>query len=561
MPLLRSTEFPSPGGAASPHDITSSRGAGYLAAVLTLGAFAIVLAGVNSTVFDLERHTVPKAFVLHMTAMLCLVRLLPGWRTMMPGIVEALLGAFVVWTAISFLFSENHWLALDALAISFSGLVLFLGARRLVRSERARAFTLTGLAAAAVLAALLGIAQAHGVRIEWLAQDRVPGGTFGNRNFLAHFLTIALPPVLMAAVSGQRRFVRMSAIAAILLMTMAIVLTRSRAAWLGVLVALTIMTAAVLLARRGQTSGVRPWRMVPAALAFVVSVALAVFLPNRLAWSTETPYAESLARIADFASGSGKGRIVQWRNSLRLVPENPVLGAGPGNWFVHYPRVTTPGDPSFGAVDPIPTNPWPSSDWVAMIVERGPIGAMLLLLAGLSAAVIAVRRTVTPKLPQYPTYTGDDVTRPNSARAIATLGVLTATFVTGLFDAVLLLPAPVFLVSTTLGLLLPATQPVSSRPLAGRVRRAAVTATLSIAAAVSIITAGRLASLIVARDAPGRDELVLAARLDPGGHRVRLLLSRRGDCIERVRYARAAAGLMPHHEAPRRALRACGVPD
>src|SRR5690606_10450495 len=93
-----------------------------------------------------------------------------------------------------------------------------------------------------------------------------------------------------------------------------------------------------------------------------------------------------------------------WRNSLNLAAENPALGVGPGNWFVHYPRVTTPGDPSFAAADPIPTNPWPSSDWVAMLVERGAPAALLLLLGGVAAAIVAltrilIRPRVTPETP------------------------------------------------------------------------------------------------------------------------------------------------------------------
>jgi hypothetical protein len=136
---------------------------------------------------------------------------------------------------------------------------------------------------------------------------------------------------------------------------------------------------------------------------------------------------------------------------------------------------------------------------------------------------------------------------------------LAAAFVTGLFDAVLLLAAPVFFVCTTLGLLLPATRPVMEWSLFLRRRRLVLGCTLLFGLLFTALSSGRLASLLVARSAPTRAQLALAARLDPGGHRVRLLLSRRGNCRERVRDAREADGLMPYHDAPKRALRACGA--
>src|SRR6185295_3842609 len=88
---------------------------------------------------------------------------------------------------------------------------------------------------------------------------------------------------------------------------------------------------------------------------------------------------------------SGAGRLVQYENSLALVPGHPLFGVGPGNWFVHYPRVTHAGDPAYAGQQIIPTNPWPSSDWVAMLVERGAVGALLLLAAGVAAAAAATR--------------------------------------------------------------------------------------------------------------------------------------------------------------------------
>ena len=120
-----------------------------------------------------------------------------------------------------------------------------------------------------------------------------------------------------------------------------------------------------------------------------------------------------------------------------MALDHPVLGVGPGNWPVHYPKYMSPGDPSFDADDAIPTNPWPSSDWMAMLSERGLPASLLLLLVGGSIALAAWARI--RRRARRPPELGD----------LTIVATLIALVVVGAFDAVLLLPAPAFFVWAT----------------------------------------------------------------------------------------------------------------
>jgi O-antigen ligase len=341
-------------------------------------------------------------------------------------------------------------------------------------------------------------------------------------------------------------------------MTGAIILTRSRAGWLATAAALSMMSVAALIGRRAHPGLVRLRRALPVAGVLGVAVALVVIVPNRLTWRSDAPYTETLSRLTEYASGSGRGRLIQWRNSARLAVESPLVGVGPGNWFVHYPRVTSTGDPSFARGQPIPTNPWPSSDWFATVSERGVPGVLLLLAAGVAAAAVALRRVVVDDEVRS-AHGGAAGTDGKAARALAALGILAAAFVAGLFDAVLLLAAPAFFVATSLGALLPRTTPVLQRVPAPRARMALTTAMLVFSSLLTVLTCGRLGALLTAQDRQSREQLERAAKLDPGGHRVHLLLATRGPCAERIPHGRAARALMPFHDAPERALRACGI--
>ena len=277
---------------------------------------------------------------------------------------------------------------------------------------------------------------------------------------------------------------------------------------------------------------------------------LAVVLPNRLNWRSDSPYLESLAGVANYKEGSGAGRIIQYRNTLTMAERHPVLGVGPGNWPVYYPLFMSPGDPSFDADDIIPTNPWPSSDWMAMASERGFVALALLMLTGATIALGAWARVRRGER-HVPAVTD-----------LAIVATLLAIAVVGAFDAVLLLPVPTLFAWTIVGALASSARPIREIPLTSRSRRNLMIAV----AVVGALFVARGAAQTIAMsvfDGGERKAMERAATLDPGSYRIRMLLgrawARAGRCDRAIPHAKAARDQFPHHPAPVQLLRACGV--
>jgi len=514
--------------------------------LLQIGCTAAVLVAATYREFDLDRFFVPKELVLHVTAAAIGFLLVGSVRSLAVTRVDLFLLGFLVVSAVSTALATNPWAALRALGISVSGVLVFWCARALREAGLARR-VLFGAALAAVITAIACLLQAYGVRSDFFSLNRSPGGTLGNRNFVAHLVSFSLPVLLLTTLRAWRNLGFVIGASGTAIALWALILTRSRAAWLGMAVALLVLAVGALLSRpvrRDRRYLLRTALLMVFALG---GVAGAVSLPNALKWRSESPYLETARGVVNYRDGSGRGRLLQYRNSLKLLGDYPVLGAGPGNWQVHYAEHAEANDPSLDRTEAgLTANPWPSSDWVAYVSERGLLGFGLLVLGGVGLVVAAWRRLRTARDSE------------EGLAAIACVAVVAATVTTGMFDAVLLLGWPTLLVWATLGALWsPETARGVSAPAALKMIVVLLLALGASAAAVRSL--GSLSAMTIFVGDPSPERLEMAAKLDPGNYRVRIAAARnhRRGSEGRCRHAGAALRYFPNSASARSLARSC----
>lgn len=516
--------------------------------VLQAGAVLVVLAALPYHRFQLDRYTFIKELVLLVGALAAALLCLAAARRLTVFVVDTLIAGYLFLSLLSALFATNRWLSSRALGVSIAGAALFWSARAVARAGYTRGL-LGALAVSVVLGAVTGLLQAYGFLTTDLASlARAPGGTFGNRNFMAHLVAVGLPLLLMLTLQASRRHTYLLGSAGMAVAVVALVLSRSRGAWLGAAACLALVTVEGFWAGRLWEDRQLRGRVSLLAGSALVGLLLALTLPNRLNWRSDSPYLDSLTGVANFREGSGRGRLIQYGNTARMALEHPFLGVGPGNWPVHYPRYMSPGDPSFDADDVIPTNPWPSSDWMAILAERGLPAFVLLMLAGTSIALGAWARVRA------------DPRRPPSLPDLTIVATLLALLVVGAFDAVLLLPAPAFFVWTTVGALASTARPIRElSPTLSAHRRLVI----GVAVVGGVLTVQALSQVVAMGIAAGgeRDRMELAARVDPGSYRLHIALAqewrRAGGCDRARDHAEHARDLFPNYPAPAMVLRSC----
>ena len=507
--------------------------------VIQLGAVAVVAAVSAHFPFELDRFFVPKELALHLTAVLAGLLLIRAIARTPAGLIDLLLVAFVLLGGVSAVVAINPWLGGRALAITASAVALFWSARALREAGLARPL-LGGLAFAVVLIAAGSLMQAYGVETLLFSMNRAPGGTLGNRNFVAHAGAFGFPLLLHAALrapAGMRFFLPALGAGVV---AASLVLTRSRGAWLAFAAVMAISGAAMLGSAALRRDG-RLWgRLIALAVFCAAGVVAALVIPNTLQWRSDNPYLDSVQRIADYEEGSGRGRLIQYERSLRMAVASPLVGVGPGNWPVEYARYASRRDPSMNGGDPGMTfNPWPSSDWVAWAAERG-LAAVVLF--GITVALLflsALRRLRRAASAE------------EALEGMALAGMIAGAVVAGAFDAVLLLALPAFLVFAALGAL----APPAAKPHRGLMIVGALLIVLLSGAGAARSTAQLVAMELYSRG--DRRSLSIASQIDPGNFRVRLRAARNTRGQERCRHARAATALFPSSEAAAALARGC----
>ena len=135
-------------------------------------------------------------------------------------------------------------------------------------------------------------------------------------------------------------------------------------------------------------------RLIVLGASAAAGVAAAVSLPNRLEWKSESPYLDSATGLVNYKEGSGNGRLVQYTNSLHMTERASAArrrARATGRSSIRSTR--RENDPSMSQDDGVTSNPWPSSDWVAYLSERGVVGFALLLLVMFGLLVARVARS------------------------------------------------------------------------------------------------------------------------------------------------------------------------
>ncbi len=262
-----------------------------------------------------------------------------------------------------------------------------------------------------------------------------PVGCFINRNHFGGFVAmLALPALALAvdAAKGRRWFVALFHALLFGVMAYALAFSLSRGALLAFALAGAVMVLFLALRRSVAAAAL--------SLLAVAAVGAAVY-------SISNPHLrERLATLRDpLAAPSVVNRLSEWRETLRVIPHYPVIGAGANALRMVYPqyRETSSGRWLVHA----------ENQYVELAAEGGASGVALALFCAGACVSLAWRNRRSA---------------PDGVLAAAVGATLVALF-HALFDFAILVPVVAVVVASLIGLLLPDPAAGSRRSLPLRI--------------------------------------------------------------------------------------------
>jgi len=209
-------------------------------------------------------------------------------------------------------------------------------------------------------------------------------GFMGNVNFFVGYLAILFPLCVVAGLvlRGAWRWISWAVAANLVIL---ILILQGRTAWLGVISSLIVfMLAASSRPKIFGFSNKLKYKILGVVLALLVFMAFFLkFAP------TDNPFAFRLRSVfADDVRFSDGGRLMIWKETIRMFIDHFPYGVGAGNFPIHLQFYREAGRLDFSKVD----SGWnePHNDYLWILTEKGVLGLgtyLLVLILAFSSAI------------------------------------------------------------------------------------------------------------------------------------------------------------------------------
>ena len=288
----------------------------------------------------------------------------------------------VLYAVASMLWSHTYLGGVEAVRWFIFGLILFLGINTL--SVNRVTHLAWGIHLGAVIASLWAALQ-FWVNFDFFPQGPNPASTFVNRNFFGEFIVCTIPfsVFLLTRVKDKTTVFLMTF--AIGFNIVALMMTGTRSALTGLALLTVFIPVIVILYRKQFVS--KGWRS-GYCVGIIVVLSSCIFAlgsietnnPQMFQGATHVTAIDralarslSIAKPAEYSTGSFSIRAVMWKATGRMIKANPITGVGAGAWEVQVPLYQEPRSS-------LETDYYAHNEILQLLAEYGVVAWIFLLV-------------------------------------------------------------------------------------------------------------------------------------------------------------------------------------
>lgn len=261
-----------------------------------------------------------------------------------------------------------------------------------------------------IILSYIGVFQYYNFAFTFIPGDPYPVGISGNRNLYASFLVLLLPFAFYTLISGKLIWKFIAAIGVSVGM-FAVILGQTRSAWLAFIIAMLFFQIGFFIIRKKlPPKMVRNWLWGSLTAAGMLVIALVIVIQTDKDGAMQERLKSRLQSLYSFndldnnieASRNINERLLVWGGTLKMLKDMPLMGVGPGNWRLIFPKygsISAIEDGTTSQIDKVRVQP--HNVYLHVASETGIPGLLMMLSLGiimLLAAFMNMRRNKDPKI-------------------------------------------------------------------------------------------------------------------------------------------------------------------
>ncbi|MCM8772722.1 MAG: tetratricopeptide repeat protein [Candidatus Omnitrophica bacterium] len=203
-----------------------------------------------------------------------------------------------------------------------------------------------------IFVSIYGVLQVSGIDfINWEIK-RSPLSTLGRRNFAGEYLVMIIPYVYFFIANSKNIREKIFYLFLFILFLLHLILTFTRASYLGFFVSTILFFYPVKFKFSLK-------KIIPLFVFFIL-------IPNLFSYN-----------ISGFEKGTIKSRIFIWKNTLRIIKKNPIIGVGLGNFKTNFLFYAEDRPKQIALIKEVLEDV--HNDFLEILVETGFIGFFIFL--------------------------------------------------------------------------------------------------------------------------------------------------------------------------------------
>ena len=210
-----------------------------------------------------------------------------------------------------------------------------------------------------------------------LVDNKEISGLTANKNLFASCLYLSLPFLVYLSLFSSHVFTKIVSILGVLFALWLIYILQSKTVYVGLFISIISFGFFALLFTK-QWSFKRKFWISSIVLIFVFGIATIFYAQKKTYFEQMLLQNTELTSSKDFKKHNDNTtllvRFTLWKNSFHIIKESPLLGKGPGNWILFFPKYGLNQMKDLGVENGTIIFQNPHNDWILLLSEIGIVG-------------------------------------------------------------------------------------------------------------------------------------------------------------------------------------------